>query len=111
MGKNNGKHYICCETEKKSCLLLPKHSFCYVGYMQMTAELLNPLNAKLNPICHLLALLGAHRILHVSRIRVKALSQNYFRGCFETWKDSVEWCVALKGIPHRYHFVNNNFWH
>jgi hypothetical protein len=31
----------------------------------------NPLNAKLNPICHLLALLGAHHILHVRRIRVK----------------------------------------
>jgi len=31
----------------------------------------NPLNAKLNPICHLLALLGAHHILHISRIRVK----------------------------------------
>jgi hypothetical protein len=30
----------------------------------------NPLNAKLNPICHLLALLGDHHILHVSRIRV-----------------------------------------
>jgi len=27
-------------------------------------------NAELNPICHLLALLGAHHILHVSRIRV-----------------------------------------
>ena len=32
---------------------------------------INPLNTKLNPICHLLALLGAHPILHVSRIRVK----------------------------------------
>jgi hypothetical protein len=32
----------------------------------------NPLNAELNPICHLLALLGAHHILHVSRIRVNA---------------------------------------
>jgi hypothetical protein len=30
----------------------------------------NPLNAELNPICHLLALLGAHHILHVSRIGV-----------------------------------------
>ena len=30
-----------------------------------------PLNAELNPICRLLALLGAHPILHVSRIRVK----------------------------------------
>ena len=34
---------------------------------------LNPLNAKLNPICYLLALLGAHHFLHVSRIRVKSL--------------------------------------
>jgi len=32
----------------------------------------NPLNAKLNPICHLLGLLGGHHILHVSKIRVKA---------------------------------------
>jgi hypothetical protein len=31
----------------------------------------NPLNAEINSICHLLALLGAHHILHVSRIRVK----------------------------------------
>ena len=30
----------------------------------------NPLNAELNPICYLLALLGAHHFLHVSRIRV-----------------------------------------
>jgi len=31
----------------------------------------NPLNAELNPICYLLALLGAHHFLHVSRIRIK----------------------------------------
>jgi len=36
----------------------------------------NPLNAKLNPICHLLALLGAHHILHVSRIRVNDFKKN-----------------------------------
>ena len=36
-------------------------------------ELINPLNAELNPICHLLALL-AHHFLHVSRIRVKSLT-------------------------------------
>jgi hypothetical protein len=34
-------------------------------------SIINPLNAELNPICHLLALLGAHHILHVSRVRVK----------------------------------------
>jgi hypothetical protein len=33
----------------------------------------NPLNTKLNHICHLLALL-AHHILHVSRIRVNTLA-------------------------------------
>jgi len=32
---------------------------------------INPLNTELNPICYLLALLGAHDFLHVSRIRVK----------------------------------------
>ena len=31
---------------------------------------INPLNAELNPIRHLLALVGAHHIVHVSRIRV-----------------------------------------
>jgi hypothetical protein len=36
-----------------------------------TARVINPLKAKLNPICNLLALLGAHPILHISRIRVK----------------------------------------
>ena len=37
-------------------------------------KLLNPLNPELNPICYLLALLGAHHFLHVSRIRVKLLT-------------------------------------
>jgi len=35
---------------------------------------LNPLNPELNPIYYLLALLGAHHFLHVSRIRVKLLT-------------------------------------
>ena len=36
-------------------------------------EDINPLNPELNPI-YLLALLGAHHFLHVSRIRVKLLT-------------------------------------
>ena len=36
-------------------------------------SIINPLNAKLNTICHLLALLGAHSILHVSRVRVNSI--------------------------------------
>ena len=43
---------------------------------------INPLNAKLNPICHLLALLGTHHILHVSRIRVK---QTYWNVTILHW--------------------------
>jgi hypothetical protein len=38
---------------------------------------INPLNAELNPICCLLALLGAHHFLHVSRIRVNTLKCGY----------------------------------
>ena len=34
---------------------------------------LNPLNAELNPICHLLALLGGATIVDVSRLRVKTV--------------------------------------
>ena len=42
------------------------HTCCakrFVGFI-------NPSNVELNPICHLLALLGIHHILHVSRIGV-----------------------------------------
>ena len=41
------------------------------------AVMINPLNAELNPIYHLLALLQAHHILHVSRIRVKLEAERY----------------------------------
>jgi hypothetical protein len=41
----------------------------------------SPLNAELNPICHLLALLGVHSNLHVSRVRVNHLTSNgHFSG-------------------------------
>jgi len=43
-----------------------------IGAIRNFANELNPLNAELNPICHLLVLLGAHRILHVSGLRVKS---------------------------------------
>ena len=33
--------------------------------------LVNPLNAELNPICHLLPLAGAHHFVHVIRVRIK----------------------------------------
>ena len=51
---------------------LPKQRQLENTYKILVINQLNPLNAELNPICHLLALLGAHLILHVSRIRVNA---------------------------------------
>ena len=36
----------------------------------------SPLNAELNPICHLPALLGTHHILHVSGLRVNGISED-----------------------------------
>jgi hypothetical protein len=50
-----------------------------------------PLNAELNSICHFLVLLGAHLILHVSRIRVNETStfstdlRKIFK-CERSWK-------------------------
>jgi hypothetical protein len=40
--------------------------------------MLNPLNAELNPICHLLASLGVHHFLHVSRMRVNYTHVIYY---------------------------------
>jgi len=59
----------CCQVYKvrvKPKLQLP---FLWYHYILNKANL-NPLNAELNLICHLLALLGAHHIFHVSRIMV-----------------------------------------
>ena len=40
---------------------------------------IKPVNAELNPICHLLTLLGAHHILHVSKVRVKVYVYLYVK--------------------------------
>ena len=42
---------------------------------ELTPASIKPLKTELNTICHFLALLGAHHILHVSRIRVKQKSR------------------------------------
>ena len=48
--------------------------------MRNSRPYINPLNAELNPICHLLALLEAHHIFHVSGIRVKGHSITGYEG-------------------------------
>jgi len=54
-------------------LLVPFSCHCIYGCMFCTL-LFNPLKPELNSICYLLALLGAHHFLHVSRIGVKLLT-------------------------------------
>ena len=51
----------------------------------------NPLNPELNPICYLLALLGAHHFLHVSRIRVKSLTLRRLMSYIYIWS-THSWC-------------------
>ena len=50
---------------------------------------INPSNPELNPICYLLALLGAHHFLQVSRIRVKLLT---FRLLMSYIWSTHSWC-------------------
>jgi len=38
--------------------------------VNLRTDVINPLKAELNPNCHLLSLLGAHHIFHVSGIKV-----------------------------------------
>ena len=56
--------------------------FCSLG--------INALNAELNPICHLVALLGFHHILHVGRIRVKTLPYGYIH--------HLSHCIPLEAV-------------
>ena len=63
----------------------------------------NPLNAELNPICYLLALL-AHHFLHVSRIRIKSLTLRllmsyiyiYIYDISSLKVNQLLYCVSLK---------------
>ena len=55
---------------------------CVAEHGALPAVLINPLNAELNPICHLLALAGAHHFVHVSRLRVNSDGIGSLRNCF-----------------------------
>ena len=68
---------------------------CVLSFISVTiiinqfSSLFNTLNVGLNPICLLLALLGPHHILHVSRIRFKEILALYIHGlevCIESGK-------------------------
>ena len=62
--------WICFQTLLKNSVCTCMGTLCLLyGWL-----LFNTLNTELNPICYLLALLGAHHFLHVSRISVKSLT-------------------------------------
>ena len=70
VGENIYIYIYILSTRSHSILVLCRvHSCCH----SQKSSHINPLNAELNPICYLLALL-AHHFLHVSRIRVKSLT-------------------------------------
>ena len=52
----------------------PKIDTSLWGYFYSFFFSVNPLKPELNPIWYLLALLGVHHFLHISRIRVKLLT-------------------------------------
>jgi hypothetical protein len=54
----------------------------------------NHLKAELNPICHLLALLGSYHILHVSRVRVKTGNSSHY------WLN-----IILNSVRHHNYFI------
>jgi len=69
---NRRKHlYKCTVTLQRAACISGKAASCMtvvVVYLDI-----NHVNAELNPVCHFLALLGAHHILHVSGLRVNIL--------------------------------------
>jgi len=62
--------FIVRNTLKYICL----YNWNIVYFLLSRKSIFNPLKPELNPICYLLALLGAHHFLHGSRIRVKLLT-------------------------------------
>ena len=64
---------------------------CFAWISESTA--INPLNTELNSICHLLASLEAHHILHVSRIGVNHINHikitNKMRPCSRVYYSNI----------------------
>ena len=93
LSNNRGTSCFCSETYQmhfEKCLPSVRLKFCWPPFVSVVdyelylfytdniqifyfSLVFNPLNAKLNPICYLLALL-AHHFIHVSRIRIKSLN-------------------------------------
>ena len=77
---NHQTKHLSESNEERSCPVNPRRTWTKNGRGICTinrtyySHIFNPLKPELNPICYLLALLGTHHFLHVSRIRVKLLT-------------------------------------
>ena len=93
----------------RSAILGTGDGFCLLQRVQAGcgthSALINPLNPELNPICYLLALLGAHHFLHFSRITVKSLtfrllmSYIYMEQPFLMFLDHTQRCSTVGRTP------------
>jgi hypothetical protein len=91
--------------------------FC-LHHLTLKTYYINPLNAKLNLTCHLLALLGAHHILHVSRIRVKVLLLllQHLKICIKSrnnvhlgiWLGPYKNCINLQKMQNNNNYSNDD---
>ena len=61
---------------------------------------INPLNAKLNPICHLLALLGDATIVVISRLRVNRRFIVLLKPFQDQVNNFLTLCVAHTNVLH-----------
>jgi hypothetical protein len=75
-----------------------------VSWHMLLCLAINHLNAELNPTCHLLALLEAHHILHVSRLRVK-----YDRRKVKLHSHEVTWGNEFPAPTSKFNFVSCGF--
>jgi len=100
--EERSSHVLCGGSLKSS-------NICYLAISFWTRSLVGKwliilsLNAELNPICHLLALLQDHHILHVSRIRVNV--EHWWNGNWQ-WKTEV---LIEKPVPVPFHPRHNAF--
>ena len=63
--------------------------------LNQLSHFFNPLNAKINPICHLLALLGVQHIFHVSGLRVNQRNSGNFLTALRIRRAFCSFCLLL----------------
>ena len=112
---------VCCSLVGDCQRFEGTYCFHLLGLMWLGCFFLNPLNAELNPICHLLAIL-AHHILHIGRVRVNVVTHLSYHGIVISAKPSLrclifvrEFTACFRGCRNRrnasvYNLAYNKHW-